>query len=165
MIGGKRGGVTVLIIAAAAIGLATGLAATHPLAQASKQAALVAAVPPPERVNLVIAPDSLLGSDKHTHDAYIPAVLKANAHQQVIVTVYNLDTAPHSFTAPALGLNIIVPGARSQGSEGTSTFSFTASKPGVYHWMCMLPCDNGGVHAWAMTHDGYMAGTITIVPA
>jgi plastocyanin len=113
----------------------------------------------------VIVPDALLGSNKRTHDAYIPAVLTASAGQQVIVTVYNQDSSPHSFTVPALGLNVIVPGAKAQGLEGTITFSFTASKPGTYHWKCILPCDNGGANAWAMTHDGYMAGTITIAQA
>ena len=80
----------------------------------------------------------------------------------MIVTVYDLDTAPHSFTAPGLGLNVIIPGGSDQGIEGIKTFSFTANKAGSYHWKCILPCDNGGVTAWAMTHDGYMAGTVTI---
>jgi plastocyanin len=154
-----------LLAAATAVGLATGIATTHPAAQASRHAALPAAAQLPERVNMVIVPDALLGSNKRTHDAYVPAVLTAKAGQQVIVTIYNLDTAPHSFTAPALGLNVIVPGAKDQGLEGTATFRFTASKAGTYHWKCILPCDNGGVNAWAMTHDGYMAGTITIAHA
>ncbi len=122
-----------------------GMAAIHPLAQASRDAAQPA--PPQvvvERVNLVIVPDALHGSDKKTHDAYIPAYLRAQAGQQVIVTIYNLDTSPHSFTSPALGVNVIVPGAKNQGLEGTTSFSFTARKAGTYHWTCILPCDNGG---------------------
>ena len=114
------------------------------------------------RINLVIVPDALMGSNKKTHDAYVPAYITAKAGQEVVVTVYNLDSAPHSFTASALGLNVIVPGAASPGAVGTKTFSFTVSKAGTYHWLCILPCDNGGAHAWAMMHDGYMAGTITI---
>ncbi len=151
-----RIGVT-LLAAATAVGLAASIATTHPAAHAGSPAALA-----PERVTLVIVADSLLGSNKHTHDAYVPAYLTAKAGQQVIVTVYNLDTSPHSFTSPALGLNVIVPGAKSQGLEGSITFSFTANKAGTYHWKCILPCDNGGANAWAMTHDGFMAGTITI---
>ncbi len=150
-----------LLAATAAAGLATGVAAMHPVAQASRQAV----APAPERVNLVIVPDALRGSDKHTHDAFVPAYLTAKAGQLVIVTIFNLDTSPHSFTSPALGLNVIVPGAKDQGAEGTMSFSFTAKKPGTYHWKCILPCDNGGLNAWAMTHDGYMAGTITVTPA
>jgi plastocyanin len=151
-----------LLAAAVALGLATGIATTHSAAWASSHAALPAAALAPERVNLVIVADSLIGSNKHTHDAYVPAYLTAIAGQQVIVTVYNLDTSPHSFTAPGLGLNVIVPGAKSQGLEGMTTFSFTANKVGTYHWKCILPCDNGGANAWAMSHDGFMAGTITI---
>lgn len=156
-----RIGIT-LLAAATAVGLAAGIATTHPAAHAGSHAAMPAAAQAPERVNLVIVADALIGSNKHTHDAYVPAYLTAKAGQQVIVTVYNLDTSPHSFTSPALGLNVIVPGAKSQGLEGTTTFTFTANKAGTYHWKCILPCDNGGVNAWAMTHDGFMAGTITI---
>jgi plastocyanin len=154
-----------LLAAATAAGLATAIAATHSTAQAGTHAALPAAAQAPERVNLVIVPDALLGSNKRTHDAYIPASLTATAGRQVIVTVYNLDTSPHSFTAPGLGLNAIVPGAKAQGLQGVATFSFTPSKAGTYHWKCILPCDNGGANAWAMTHDGYMAGTITVTQA
>lgn len=146
------------LAAGASVGLVAGVAASHQTVNAGTQAAAL----PVERVNMVIVPDSLHGSDKKTHDSYIPAFLSAKAGQQVIVTVVNLDTSPHSFTAPALHLNEIVPGAKDQGLEGTLTFSFTVSKAGVYHWKCIMPCDNGGVNAWAMTHDGYMAGTITI---
>jgi heme/copper-type cytochrome/quinol oxidase subunit 2 len=144
-----------------AFGLAAGIKMGHPSVQADSPAATQT----PEQVNLVIVPDALGGSDKKTHDAYIPTVMTATAGRKVIVTIYNLDTAPHSFTSPALGVNQIVPGAKAQGLKGVATFSFTASKPGTYHWKCILPCDNGGVNAWAMTHDGYMAGTITVVHA
>jgi plastocyanin len=153
----------VILTAGLAVGLATGISAIHLSAQAStSQAAHVAAAPPPERINMTIVPDALLGSNKRTHDAFIPAYLTAQVGQQVTVTVYNLDTSPHSFTAPALHLNVIVPGAKAQGLVATNTFSFTVNKKGVYQWRCILPCDNGGANAWAMTHNGYMAGTITI---
>jgi hypothetical protein len=45
------------------------------------------------------------------------------------------------------------------------TFSFTATKAGTYRWKCILPCDGGGPDSWAMIHDGYMAGTITVAAA
>jgi plastocyanin len=159
---GKRIGATILV-AIATVGLAMGIVATHQSTQASNHGALPTTAQAPLQVNMVIVPDAVLGSNKRTHDAFVPAVLTAKVGQKVIVTVYNLDTSPHSFTAQALGLNAIVAGAKSQGLEGITTFSFTASKRGTYHWKCLLPCDNGGVNAWAMNHDGYMAGTITIV--
>jgi plastocyanin len=147
-----------LLAAGVSAGLAAGVAVSHQTVNASTQAAAV----PAKWVNLVIVPDSLTGPDKKTHDAYIPAYLAAQVGQKVTVTVYNLDTASHSFTSPALKINEIIPAAKANGLEGSLTFTFTASKAGVYHWKCILPCDNGGVNAWAMTHDGYMAGTITI---
>jgi plastocyanin len=116
----------------------------------------------PEQVNLVIVPDALRGSNKRNHDAFLPAYISARAGQRVTVTVYNLDQSPHSFTAPALGLNVILPGGVSDGAVRATTFSFTAPKAGVYTWKCVLPCDNGGVNAWAMTHMGFMTGTITV---
>ena len=151
---------TAALVSLVSIGVtATALAArpNSPVAAAAPAAALA-----PESINLTIVPDALMGSNKHTHDAYLPAYLSARAHQKVIVTVYNLDTSPHSFTAPSLGLNAIIAGAKSQGGVGMTTFSFTAARDGVYHWKCILPCDNGGANAWAMSHDGFMAGTITI---
>jgi plastocyanin len=146
-----------LALAASIVAIALGVLAVHPAGHTASAATLQ-----PQRVTLVIVPDALKGSDKRTHDAYVPASFTASVGQQVIVTVYNLDTAPHSFTAPGLSLNVIVSGARDQGYVGIKTFSFTAKKAGTYRWKCILPCDNGGVNAWAMTHDGYMAGTVTI---
>lgn len=154
-----------LLASVTLVGLTAGIALTHPAALAGSLGAPASAAQAPERINVVIVPDALLGSNKRTHDAYVPAYLRATAGRQVLVTVYNLDTAPHSFTSPALGLNVIVPAAKAEGLQGTSTFSFTAKKPGTYHWKCILPCDNGGVNAWAMTHDGFMAGTITVTAA
>jgi plastocyanin len=136
----------------------------QPLARADTPGPLGPAVAP-EHLTMVIVPDALLGSNKRVHDAYIPANIAARAGQKVIVTVYNLDTAPHTFTAQDLHLNVFVPGAKAQGLEAVTTFTFTVGKTGKYHWKCILPCDNGGLNAWAMTHDGYMAGTITISPA
>ncbi len=150
----------VTMVGILSIGAASAVLAAQPhgmAAHASSSAALA-----PLRVNLVVVPDSLRGSDKRHHDAIIPATLTAVVGQKVIVTVYNIDTAPHSFTSSALGVNAILKAAPADGVPGVTTFSFTANKAGTYHWKCILPCDNGGVNAWAMTHDGYMAGTVVI---
>jgi hypothetical protein len=38
------------------------------------------------------------------------------------------------------------------------TFTFTApKKAGRYQWWCAVPCD-----PWAMAHDGYMRGYVTV---
>jgi len=148
------------LVSIVSIGATAAVMAAHPtnhVAVAAPAAALA-----PESINLTVVPDSLMGSNKHTHDAYVPAYISARANQKVIVTIYNLDTAPHSFTAPSLGINAIATAAKGQGGVGVTTFSFTATRAGVYHWKCILPCDNGGATAWAMSHEGFMTGTITI---
>lgn len=114
----------------------------------------------PARVNMVIVPGIRLGADKKMHDAYTPTDFSATVGQPVIVTVYNYDTAKHSFTAPALHLNVIIPGARRDGVPAVKTFRFTVTKAGAYHWLCVMPCDDA--KGWAMRHDEYMAGTVTI---
>ena len=140
------------------VALATGFA-THITARAADGER--PAVVPPARAAMVIFPGVRLGPDGTLHDAFTPADLTALAGQKVIVTVYNYDTGPHSFTAPSLHLNVLIPAARRAGVPAVRVFSFMQRKAGVYRWHCMKPCD-GAAKGWAMAHPGYMAGTITI---
>ena len=119
---------------------------------------------PAERVNMVVVPGVHLGPDKKMHDAYTPTDLTAVAGQKIVVTVYNYDTGMHSFTAPALGLNVMIPAARQDGVPAVKTFSFTVKKAGAYRWLCVMPCDDLA-KGWAMRHENYMAGTVTITRA
>ena len=97
------------------------------------------------------------GADGKWHDAFLPASIVAKAGQRVTVTLSNYDDAPHTFTAPGLGVNVKVPGG-SAGKPASVTFSFTApKKPGVYEWFCAMPCDPA-----AMGQDGYMRGHVTV---
>lgn len=97
------------------------------------------------------------GADGKWHDAFLPATIAAKAGQRVTVTLSNYDDAPHTFTAPGLGVNVKVAGG-SAGKPATVTFSFTApKKPGVYEWFCAMPCD-----PTAMGQDGYMRGHVTV---
>lgn len=118
----------------------------------------------PEQVNMVIVPGVRLGPDKKLHDAFTPTDITALAGQKIIVTVYNYDTGTHSFTAPALGLNVVIPAAPKAGVPAIKTFSFTVKKAGTYQWLCALPCDSDA-KGWAMSHQNYMAGTVTIEQA
>jgi plastocyanin len=140
------------------VALVTGFA-THITARAAHRQR--PAVVPPVRVAMVIFPGVRLGPDGKRHDAYTPTDLTALAGQKVIVTVYNYDTGPHSFTAPSLHLNVHIPEAQRAGVPAVRVFSFTVHKAGVYRWHCMQPCDDEA-RGWAMAHQGYMAGTITI---
>ena len=67
-------------------------------------------------------------------------------------------TVSHTFTVPALGLNVPV------ASQSRTTFSFHTGAAGTYEWRCMDPCGTGDT-GWggAMTMAGYMTGTLRIV--
>lgn len=98
------------------------------------------------------------GPDGQWHDAYLPADFTVQAGETVNVTVKNYDGGPHTFTAPGLGLNVTIPGGGSLTAPKTVTFTFTAPKtPGKIAWWCAVPCD-----PWAMAHDGYMRGYVTV---
>lgn len=91
------------------------------------------------------------------HDAAVPAIFSVHAGQKITVVAYNYDGAPHSFTDPMIGVNKVLPkGSMSHPSE--TKFTFTApSTPGRYPWWCVFPCD-----PWAMSHNGYMRGYVTV---
>ncbi len=70
----------------------------------------------------------------------------------------------HTFTVPALGVNVPLPGdAPNNAQSNTITFSFVTGDAGTYSWQCMDPCggDPGG---WGgpMATQGYMMGTLTV---
>jgi plastocyanin len=155
IIAGLAGGALVIV------GLLVAVVLASPTASATAGAAQAPALSqPPAQVNLVIVPGVRLGPDNKMHDAFTPTDMSATVGQKVTVTVYNYDTAKHTFTAPALHLNVIMAGARREGVPAVTTFSFTVDKAGAYHWLCTLPCDDA--KGWAMLHDHYMAGTVTI---
>ncbi|MHB8693060.1 MAG: cupredoxin domain-containing protein [Solirubrobacteraceae bacterium] len=99
-----------------------------------------------------------LGPDGKWHDAVTNANFTVHAGAQVTITMINYDTAPHSFTAPGLGVDSIVAGG-SPTSPSQAKIAFRApAKPGRYLWHCKIPCD-----PWAMMHIGYMEGYVTVV--
>ncbi len=114
----------------------------------------------PEHVTLTARPAAQRGPDGKMHDVYTNTTIRATVGQQVIVTVYNYDNARHSFTAPALHINQIMPGTKHEGTPTRTTFTFTVTRAGTYHWLCTMPCDD-----WSMARNGFMAGTITITRA
>jgi hypothetical protein len=68
----------------------------------------------------------------------------------------------HTFTVPALGLNIPIPVAPKGGSV-TVVAVIHLTKAGTFDWQCMAPCGSGA-NGWggAMAANGYMRGAITI---
>lgn len=113
-----------------------------------------------ESVKLTIKSDEeegRKGPDGNWHDAFLPADFSVSAGATVRVTVYNYDDMPHSFTADQLGTNVTIPGG-SEDKPSVTTFTFRApQRAGSYEWYCAMPCD-----PWAMNHDGYMRGRVTV---
>ncbi len=144
-------------VALAAAALGAGALASVAAAHAS---AGEAARPAPAHITMVARPAARRGPDGQMHDVYTHTALKATVGQRVIVTVYNYDTARHSFVAPDLRLTHVMPGTTRAGVPTKTTFSFTATKAGTYQWLCAMPCDD-----WSMAHASYMAGTITVARA
>jgi plastocyanin len=98
------------------------------------------------------------GPDGQWHDAFLPADITVRAGDKVTITFTNYDSGPHSFVSPSLGVVQVINGGGSMGSPQTSTVTFIAPKhPGTYAWWCGVPCD-----PWAMKHDGYMRGHVTV---
>lgn len=100
-------------------------------------------------------------ADKQLHDSYSPADFTVQRGIPVKVTVTNFDTGNHSMTSSTLGLNQVMKGAKKEGVPTVTTFTFAPKKDGKFAWRCVIPCD-GGPTGWAMTHDGYMSGSITV---
>jgi hypothetical protein len=79
-----------------------------------------------------------------------------------VTSVSNSQIA-HTFTVPALGINVPLPKASEDGPT-TVRFTFHApATPGVYEWLCVTPCggDPDGVGG-AMQGDGWMRGHLIV---
>jgi plastocyanin len=141
----KRLSVLVFVIAAAALAIS----ATASASRASAQPRLTVLVKSDEQ-------HAKKGPDGKWHDAFLPANPVVKAGRTTTVTFVNYDDAVHSLVAPGLGLNVKIPGAKGS-TPGRISISVKAAKAGHYDWWCGSPCD-----PWAMTHNGYMRGSIVV---
>ncbi len=71
-------------------------------------------------------------------------------------SVVSPANAAHTFTIPALGLNVILPG------ESTVTFSVDLHGTGSFAWLCTAPCGTHGFSGPPMGVPGYMTGVMTV---
>lgn len=157
-------GWTALLAVIAVIISLVAVTSSNPHTTTMLAAAGSAPVGKPEAVKLVIKSDTehgRRGSDGQWHDAFLPADFTVHPGARVTVTVLNYDTNPHSFTSSSLDSSQFINQTISSGSAGApskTTFTFTApSTAGKYAWWCAMPCD-----PWAMAHDGYMRGYVTV---
>lgn len=65
----------------------------------------------------------------------------------------------HTFTVPAIGLNVLSPG------NSTISFRVNLGGTGTFTWYCLAPCGTGSnpYSTPPMGVPGYMAGTMTVV--
>jgi uncharacterized cupredoxin-like copper-binding protein len=122
-----------------------------------------------DEIAMTVLPGTKLGSDGKLHDIYSPADINIVKGIPTKVTVYNYDDGSHDFVASDLGLKVQIPGSTKKGVPSVTTFTINAPKSGDFHWLCDVPCDGAGnpnkpgsAKGWAMSHDGYMAGTIHV---
>jgi len=82
------------------------------------------------------------------YDKFLPETLVVNQGDNVSLAVRNLDTAPHGFAMAAYGIDVAVNPAQEL-PNGTVTPSmtevptFTASSPGIFQFLCSVPCGPG----------------------
>ncbi len=134
-------------------------------------AGTVHVVAPSNKDNVVLTvKDGLkLGSDGKIHDSFSPADFTIDKGVTTTVTVYNYDDGSHDFVSKDFNLNVQIPGSKKKGDPSVTTFTITPDKDGNFHWDCDVPCDGAGNpnkpgsnKGWAMQHDGYMAGVVTV---
>ncbi len=123
---------------------ASAAAAATPAAQTAP-----ASAPATKTVSLKVIPEYKKGPEGKLHDAFTVTEFAVKVGQPLKLQIDNTDTAPHSITAPMVGVNIIV-------QPGVHTYTLTVNKAGKFQWNCMLPCDD-----WAMQNTGFMGGYIT----
>lgn len=123
-------------------------APARPITQVVKVSGTTAVQP---LVYLSVTPGIKPGPDGKLHDAFSVTDFQVHAGQAVKLVINNTDTVPHSITAPAAGVNIIV-------RPGTHAYTLLIHRTGRFEWYCTQPCD-----PYSMSHAGYMRGYITSV--
>lgn len=76
-----------------------------------------------------------------------------------VVSSFPPESIAHTFTIPAINLNIPIPPS----STVVAQLHFSPSQDGTYNWQCEAPCGNGA-NGWsgAMATIGWMTGSVTI---
>lgn len=80
-------------------------------------------------------------------------------------TVLDRMQIAHTFTVPALHLNVPIPGVSASGKPYVAvTFRFRTGVAGVYAWRCMAPCGEGqDRQAGPMADERYMRGALDVI--
>ena len=95
-----------------------------------------------------------------SYDKYLSAVMVVNQGDKVNVTFRNTDDMPHGFALAAYGLDAMISPGQDQPDGSitpvvTSIQLFTASTPGVFRFLCTVPCGPGHLE---------MVGSLVVLP-
>jgi len=172
------------VVALAALAVASmGVTACGGASQAAAPAAAPAAASTPgdtssygtNAITLNVIPHAITmsGVDSAMHDAVLPSSWVVKQGETFTVTAINYDGGPHTITAPTLGLNFVIAAGKEDPTTKkvtpvTSTTTFVATKAGVFHWYCNVPCDGPshlGMEVKGNNGRGYdtiMAGEIVV---
>ena len=126
------------------IGAALAAALAAPLAASALAAP--ASLPHLQHVTLTIVGG---GMDQHVYPSSGNIAIAAGTPVQV--TVVNFSREYHTFTIPGLHVSALIFPARGL-TPKTTTFTFTASKAGVFKWHCAFCA--GGAHGMAHEMGG-----------
>jgi excisionase family DNA binding protein len=154
-------GVTIL-----GAGFGLGLALADSIRPSDRTAPATHASPPmsanTQRVVMLIDPPPVHGlrnPNGKVVDAFIPSGFTVEQGTTVVLTIFNYDDTPHTFTSPGLGIDALIPPSRA-GSPNSVTVRFTPRRPGSFRWRCRVPCDS-----WSMARRGYMSGAVQVLAA
>jgi plastocyanin len=170
------------VVALAAVAVASlGVTACSGASQAAAPAPAAATAPGDtssygtNAITLNVVPKAITmsGIDSAMHDAVLPSSWVVKKGETFTVTVINYDGGPHTITAPTLGLNFVTAAGKEDPTTKkvtptTSTTTFVATKTGVFHWYCNVPCDGPshlGMEVKGNNGRGYdtiMAGEIVV---
>ncbi|KLU63190.1 plastocyanin [Peptococcaceae bacterium CEB3] len=162
--------VLLLSLGLTACGTTTAASSTPSSPSAGKTSTAVASSLKTDALYMTIKPGLKLGSDGKQHDSFSPTDLTFTQGVPTKVTVLNYDSGSHDIVSKDMNLNQQIPGSKKKGVPSVTTFTVAAAKTGDFHWACDVPCDGaahpnkpGSNKGWAMSHDGYMAGTFHVV--
>jgi hypothetical protein len=81
-----------------------------------------------------------------------------------VYTAFDRSDVAHTFTVPALHLNVPIPGRAIAGKRYvTVIFRMQTGNAGTYEWRCFAPCGNGpDGDAGPMADDTYMRGALLV---
>jgi plastocyanin len=165
----KRGTLAIALVSALSFSLAGCGSSSAPKTASPKTASSTTTTAAAQKVAkanqyIVIEPAGKLGPDGKMHDAFINGDIKITQGQPVTLHFLNYDDGTHTYTSSDLGLNVKVKGTTKKGLPGETDYTFTPTKTGTFNWLCADTCD-GQNNQWAMTQQGYMQGTITVLPS